>query len=102
MTDDDFAHRELCPDGACLGVIGPDGRCKVCGAVGSGPVAGALRDPVADHDDDDEDDGADPSTEEIDGEDDGFEDDRELCPDGACVGVLGADRRCKVCGAAAP
>ena len=23
--------RELCPDGACIGLIGPDGRCKACG-----------------------------------------------------------------------
>lgn len=29
--DDDFADRILCSDGACIGVIGPDGKCKVCG-----------------------------------------------------------------------
>src|SRR5262249_37823637 len=23
--------RQLCPDEACIGIIGPDGRCKVCG-----------------------------------------------------------------------
>ncbi len=23
--------RKLCPDGSCIGVIGPDGRCKECG-----------------------------------------------------------------------
>jgi hypothetical protein len=23
--------RELCPDGACIGLIGSDGKCKVCG-----------------------------------------------------------------------
>jgi hypothetical protein len=28
----------------------------------------------------------------------GFDAQRGLCPDGSCVGVLGADRRCKVCG----
>lgn len=27
----DFASRKLCSDGACIGVIGPDGRCKACG-----------------------------------------------------------------------
>jgi hypothetical protein len=26
-------ERELCPDGACIGVIGPAGKCKVCGRV---------------------------------------------------------------------
>lgn len=29
--DDDWASRRLCPDGNCIGVIGPDGRCKECG-----------------------------------------------------------------------
>jgi hypothetical protein len=27
----DFASRKLCSDGSCIGVIGPDGRCKECG-----------------------------------------------------------------------
>ncbi len=27
----DFAKRLLCSDGSCIGVIGPDGRCKECG-----------------------------------------------------------------------
>jgi len=29
--DDSLEERVLCSDGACIGVIGPDGRCKVCG-----------------------------------------------------------------------
>jgi hypothetical protein len=28
---DDWQHRVLCSDGNCIGVIGPDGRCKECG-----------------------------------------------------------------------
>jgi hypothetical protein len=28
---DDWADRQLCSDGNCIGVIGPDGRCKECG-----------------------------------------------------------------------
>lgn len=85
--DDD---RELCPDGTCVGVIGEDGLCKVCGARGSGPARGAtggIARPAA------------PpprAPDETVAEDD--DDDRELCPDGACVGLIGADRRCKVCG----
>lgn len=27
----DWEHRRLCPDESCIGIIGPDGRCKVCG-----------------------------------------------------------------------
>ena len=29
--DDDFGERRLCPDGCCTGLLGADGRCKVCG-----------------------------------------------------------------------
>jgi hypothetical protein len=28
---DDWESRVLCSDGNCIGVIGPDGRCKECG-----------------------------------------------------------------------
>ena len=28
---DDWVSRQLCRDGNCIGVIGPDGRCKECG-----------------------------------------------------------------------
>lgn len=30
--DASWNHRRLCVDGACLGVIAPDGRCRVCGS----------------------------------------------------------------------
>ena len=30
-SDDDWENRTLCPDESCIGVIGPDGRCKECG-----------------------------------------------------------------------
>ena len=30
-ADDDWEHRVLCSDGNCIGVIGPDGKCKECG-----------------------------------------------------------------------
>jgi hypothetical protein len=30
-SDDDWDKRVLCRDGACIGVIGPDGKCKECG-----------------------------------------------------------------------
>ncbi len=31
--DEDFDadSRELCSDGSCVGLIGSDGKCKVCG-----------------------------------------------------------------------
>ena len=30
-TDVDWENRRLCSDGNCIGVIGPDDCCKVCG-----------------------------------------------------------------------
>ncbi|HYU14791.1 MAG TPA: hypothetical protein VEL05_01915 [Candidatus Acidoferrum sp.] len=102
MTDDEFepARRELCPDGACIGIIGPDGRCRVCGTVGASAVADprhrGMR-PLAPEEDGADSDGRD-SGELDSGE---LDDERELCPDGTCIGVIGPDGRCKECGARA-
>jgi hypothetical protein len=30
-ADPEWEKRKLCPDDACIGVIGPNGMCKVCG-----------------------------------------------------------------------
>ena len=30
-NDSDWENRVLCSDESCIGVIGPDGRCKECG-----------------------------------------------------------------------
>lgn len=84
MSDDalDLAYRELCPDGACTGLIGPDGRCKECGTVAPSQVS----DPRNRHLDPDEDEPE-------------YDDDRQLCPDEACIGLIGPDGACKECGA---
>ena len=85
----DLESRVLCPDGTCIGVIGADGRCKECGARGGSnaaeraAVTGAAVATIADDD------------PPLDLES------RVLCPDGACIGVIGADGRCKACGEAA-
>ena len=35
--DPDWENRVLCSDESCIGVIGPDGRCKECGkSLGTG------------------------------------------------------------------
>ena len=79
--------RHLCDDGNCLGVV-VGGKCNLCGMASA---SGAPRDPssggggammaAADHD--------------------AFDPDRQLCPDGACTGVLGPDGKCKECGRSA-
>jgi hypothetical protein len=86
--DFDEADRELCPDGNCTGLLGADGHCKVCGLGKDGSrfadkAEAGLEAELKEH------------ADEIERE---F-DDRKLCPDGNCTGLLGEDGRCKVCGA---
>lgn len=91
----DPKRRELCADGACIGVIGADGRCVECGKASSdGPPSAGPTATEADRDDDA------PAPKKSDGTTDdspGIEK-RVLCPDGACIGVIGSNGRCKVCG----
>lgn len=109
MSEGKFdSHRRLCPDGACIGVIGDDGRCRVCGRAASGgdaPAGFVATSAVAD-DGDSEDQDRD-GVVEVDGPGDGkhavpakaaFDPNRRLCPDGSCLGVLGSDSVCNVCG----
>jgi hypothetical protein len=100
-------HRRLCPDGTCVGVISEDGRCRVCGRSASGgggeppPPTGGFAPPAFDDDDDDadEDAGADAGEPRAAaGAAGGFDPQRKLCPDGDCIGVIGADGICNVCG----
>ncbi len=106
MSIDEWDQREVCPDGACIGVIGPDGLCKVCGRAAQnwgderkrGMVATEVDDEEYDDEDDDE-------LEDDDAADEDVGDDvewskRRLCSNGACVGVIGEGGKCTVCGAA--
>lgn len=95
MSEPDWEQRALCPDGGCVGVIGQDGTCKVCGRAA--PNWGSERERGL------------RSEEEVEPEVIASKvlaepeapadfDDRKLCPDGGCIGLLGADGRCTVCG----
>ncbi|MEK6607675.1 MAG: hypothetical protein AABZ30_08450 [Myxococcota bacterium] len=90
-SDDlDLASRILCPDGTCIGVVGGDGRCKLCGAVYDPKVPERPPPPPR------------PAPAPWDGDEPAADlDDRVLCTDGACVGVIGADGRCRECGKSA-
>lgn len=148
MTVGEWDHRQLCPDGACVGVIGDAGTCKVCGRAaenwGDERTRGLISAPEDAEDEDDEYDEEDEEVGEEDGEEDGEDEDeddeedapdaddaqakraaarrdraldpstpsligeaatwseRELCPDGGCIGVIGDAGTCKVCGRAGP
>lgn len=97
----DPQKRRLCPDGECVGVVGPDGRCRVCGTVDDGaPASGLGADAFAGgcaseepQEQDDEPMAADGARGGA-----GFDPNRVLCLDGSCLGVIGADGRCSECG----
>lgn len=111
----DPRRRRLCPDGECVGLVGPDGRCRVCGQIDTQAPAGlgaeAFAGGCASEDEPHEGAYAEgPDSGHHTGEHNEFEPQgaasdfdpaRKLCPDGDCVGVLGADGRCKVCGQSA-
>jgi hypothetical protein len=102
-TDSGWDDRILCSDGNCIGVIGSDGRCKECGKEyeGSPPEMGAAENeapPVAQEED------LPPATSEVNEAeadaapaDDKWEN-RVLCSDGNCIGVIGSNGKCKECG----
>ena len=88
--DDNEDERALCPDGACTGLLDDDGRCKVCGKVDPNAVIAMRNEHAKTPDEEDKADVA--------GDGD---DERKLCPDGACTGLIGDDGTCKVCGRSA-
>jgi hypothetical protein len=101
----EWNQRELCPDGGCTGVIGPDGTCKVCGRAAPnwgderrrGMVASAAPTDDDDHDDASDQDPIAPSAPAALGAAAEWSD-REMCSDGACIGVLDERGVCRVCG----
>ena len=102
LTDLEWEQRTLCSDESCIGVIGPDGRCKECGLPYAGGSSETIEQTTADAD-----------VEEAAGDEDldeFYEDEdaetitdleweqRTLCSDESCIGVIGPDGRCKECG----
>ena len=96
-----WENRVLCSDESCIGVIGPDGRCKECGksydgaATEEGSPAEESNETQTDADGSDDFDDAEPS--QTDTADSDWEN-RTLCSDESCIGVIGSDGRCKECG----
>ena len=108
LSDKEWEQRVLCSDGSCIGVVGTDGRCKVCGlrydgqlpsfAIEELPDDGGSRNQIGET--------TDPAIEPTDTE--SFSPDeaavdkewesRTLCIDESCIGIIGSDGRCTECG----
>jgi hypothetical protein len=100
-NDPDFDEgRELCADGNCLGVVA-DGKCNVCGLVAA--AGSSPRDPASGQTGGKITDGGAGDMVAEGGHTDGTfdDDDRQLCADGACTGLVGSDGKCKECGRSA-
>ena len=98
-VDIEWENRTLCSDESCIGVIGPDGRCKECGL----PYEGEFTPPDEQSDFIDAEDEMPEADEDFieEDQDDDRDDDwenRTLCSDESCIGVIGPDGRCKECG----
>ena len=125
QVDLEWKQRILCSDESCIGVIGPDGRCKECGLPYAGPFDATNEENAAsDFEDADSEDEiseeleetvasdfeeADPEDEIAEEPEESGEHDAEtptdldweqrtLCSDESCIGVIGPDGLCKECG----
>ena len=94
QDDSDWTNRTLCSDESCIGVVGPDGRCKECGLPYEGfiPRTAGTGEMDAPREDDPETGVPDEDEPDTDWEN------RILCMDESCIGVVGPDGRCKECG----
>ena len=110
QADIDWENRILCSDGNCIGIIGADGRCKECGLLFEGdlPAAKTVKKPDTETARTEPAEPVTTSHEEIEtadnlkeepvpAADDDWEN-RRLCSDGNCIGVIGPDGNCKECG----
>lgn len=111
QTDLDWQHRVLCSDGNCIGVIGPDGNCKECGKKYEGTLpedhfSDKEKPPEETHTPQKDDQPIEEQTAqeatELNESNEAINDDdwqdRLLCSDGNCIGVIGPEGRCKECG----
>ena len=92
IDDNDWENRVLCSDESCIGVIGPDGRCKECGIPSKESPAEQI--DTAQSDSAPQEDLDERPAPQFDGD----WENRTLCSDGSCIGVIGPDGRCKECG----
>jgi len=96
QADLEWEQRTLCIDESCIGVIGPDGRCKECGLAfdGEQPEEVQEEQTVADAEDTEEAIANHEAKSQVDQE----WEQRTLCIDESCIGVIGPDGCCKECG----
>ena len=91
-------RRRLCPDGSCIGIIGSNGKCAVCGTADEPNARPEGEEPAVAEEEDLMPDGDDTTGDDRDAAEPAFDPKRRLCSDDTCIGVIGSDNRCSVCG----
>ena len=104
QADIEWENRVLCSDGNCIGILGADGRCKECGSLYEGDLPAAQSENAPEAVPPEPSEHPEAESESIQAEenpasisDDDWEN-RRLCADGNCIGVIGPDGKCKECG----
>jgi hypothetical protein len=106
MTDGEFSieERVLCSDDTCIGLVGPDGRCKECGLAyqGDEPLPLGTDLPLGEQNQESE---AGLQSETHSAKEDPSESvldplERVCCSDETCIGIIGEDGLCGTCGKA--
>ena len=111
IGDLEWENRRLCPDGNCIGTLNTDGQCKECkteweghALSGDDGAAAAENDqtpPSGDgaiNESHQTESGAADNEASQDGDIDAEWENRRLCLDGHCIGVIGEDGHCRECG----
>jgi len=112
QADIEWEKRTLCSDETCIGTIGLNGKCRVCGktlgAVNKqetpdqeAPLQESTQEDTPQsevHTKDDITEKIEVEEEEGIGPGDGDWENRILCSDEGCIGVIGPDGKCKECG----
>lgn len=97
-VDIEWKNRVLCSDESCIGIIGSDGRCKECGKIYEGHEDTFDNENPQDiSEPDTKNDSREAEKEPIKTDISEWEN-RVLCSDASCIGVIGPDGRCKECG----
>ncbi|MBW2369819.1 MAG: hypothetical protein JRH15_18260 [Deltaproteobacteria bacterium] len=96
--DIEWENRTLCQNESCIGVIGPDGRCKECGLALNGTLPDNAESADFDTVTDETPESSLDEPNDLESSSDSDWGDRQLCSDGNCIGVIGSDGLCKECG----
>jgi hypothetical protein len=99
--DLEWQNRKLCSDGHCIGVIGKDGFCSECGKEFKENTEELPDDPRVQASGDEE------EIPDENRKDSRFSTDmdwenRTLCSDESCIGIIGPDGLCTECGKPLP